>query len=197
MVSEAQYRKIIAVYPSQGVRRQLFRAPLYMWRLGLSALLPPTFALLTTRGRKSGLPRRTTVESNCIEGSYYIVSAWGAQADWFKNIQAHPEVTLQVPRKGAFGGVASRCTDEATYRLVFRHFGRSPAMRPYLEQLGINFDEESFVANRGHVHMVRIVPQPTLSLPPQTADLAWIWAVAAGVLLGMRLWRRLNRVRSV
>jgi deazaflavin-dependent oxidoreductase (nitroreductase family) len=195
-LSERQYQEMIAVYPRRGVRRWLFKAPIYAWRLGLSALLPPTFALLTTRGRKSGLPRRTPVESNYIQGNYYIVSGWGTQADWFKNIQAHPEVTLQIPRKGALGGLASHCTDEATLRLVFRHFQRSPAMQPYLAQLGIAFNEEAFVANRERVHIVKVTPQPTLSLPPQRADLAWLWAVVAGLVVLARLWRRTNRVRS-
>jgi deazaflavin-dependent oxidoreductase (nitroreductase family) len=195
-LSETQYQQIVAVYPKQGLRRELFKMPLYAWRLGLAALMPPHFALLTTRGRKTGLPRRTMVESNRIEGDYYIFSAWGGQADWIKNIEAHPEVTLQVPRLGALGGIATRCTDEATFRHIFRTFQRSPAMRPYLERMGIAFDEESFAASRERVYLVKITPQPMLPLPPQTADWAWLWAIAAGVLLLLRLRQSAKSVRN-
>jgi hypothetical protein len=136
------------------------------------------------------------VESTCVEGDYYIISAWGAQADWVKNIEVHPEVTLQVPRVGALGGTARRCTDEATFRRIFQAFQRSPAMRPYLERMGVAFDEESFTASRERVYMVKVVPQPILPLPPQTADWAWLWAAVAGILLLSRLRLRAKSVRN-
>jgi deazaflavin-dependent oxidoreductase (nitroreductase family) len=195
-LSEARYRDIIAVYPQQGGRRWLFKAPLYAWRLGLGALMPPTFVLLTTRGRKSGLPRRTMVESTLVDGNYYVISAWGERADWLKNIEADPNVTLQVPRVGAFGGKAARCTDEAHFRRVFQHFQRSPAMKPYLEQLGIPFTLEAFLENKDRIFLVIITPLADLPLPPQNADWAWVWAVVAALLALARLVGRPKVVRS-
>ena len=43
--------------------------------------------LLTTIGRKSGLPRITPLQYEEIDGAYYVASARGAQADWFRNIK--------------------------------------------------------------------------------------------------------------
>jgi deazaflavin-dependent oxidoreductase (nitroreductase family) len=52
--------------------------------------------LLTTIGRKSGLPRVTPLQYEEVGGDYCMASARGAQADWFKNILAHPQVHVQV-----------------------------------------------------------------------------------------------------
>ena len=52
--------------------------------------------LLTTTGRKSGLPRVTPLQFEQIDGSFYLGSARGAQADWFRNLQADPCVEVQV-----------------------------------------------------------------------------------------------------
>lgn len=66
--------------------------------------------LLTTTGRKSGLPRLTPLQFEQVDGDYYIASARGAQADWFKNILANPKVHVQV--KGQkFDALAEPVTD--------------------------------------------------------------------------------------
>jgi deazaflavin-dependent oxidoreductase (nitroreductase family) len=52
--------------------------------------------LLTTTGRKSGLPRVTPLQFERVEGVIYIASARGPEADWFKNIQASPQVHVQI-----------------------------------------------------------------------------------------------------
>jgi deazaflavin-dependent oxidoreductase (nitroreductase family) len=52
--------------------------------------------LLTTIGRKSGLPRVTPLQYEEVDGVYYVGSARGVQADWFRNIQADPSVQVQI-----------------------------------------------------------------------------------------------------
>jgi deazaflavin-dependent oxidoreductase (nitroreductase family) len=66
--------------------------------------------LLTTFGRKSGLPRVTPIQFEKIEGEYYVASARGKDADWFKNILANPNVCLQIG-KCEFEAVAEPVTD--------------------------------------------------------------------------------------
>jgi deazaflavin-dependent oxidoreductase (nitroreductase family) len=55
--------------------------------------------LLTTRGRKSGLPRTTPLQYEEDQGLYYVGSARGVQADWVRNILAYPEVNVQVKER--------------------------------------------------------------------------------------------------
>lgn len=66
--------------------------------------------LLTTTGRKSGLLRVTPLQFEAVEGDYYVASARGQAADWFKNIQANPNVQVQI-RERAFAAVAEPVTD--------------------------------------------------------------------------------------
>lgn len=66
--------------------------------------------LLTTIGRKSGLPRGTPLQYEEVDGDYYIASARGADADWFKNIVANPNVHVQI-RNREFDATAEPVTD--------------------------------------------------------------------------------------
>ena len=52
--------------------------------------------VLTTTGRKTGIPHTTPLQYECIDGAYYVGSARGQQADWFQNILADPHVEIQV-----------------------------------------------------------------------------------------------------
>ncbi len=66
--------------------------------------------LLTTTGRKSGLPRVTPLQYEEIEGVIYVGSARGAAADWFKNLQADPRVQVQIGER-RFAAEAEAVTD--------------------------------------------------------------------------------------
>lgn len=66
--------------------------------------------ILTTIGRKSGLPRQTPLQYEEVDGDYYIASARGSDADWFKNIVAKPNVHVQI-RDLEFDATAEAVTD--------------------------------------------------------------------------------------
>ncbi|MBN2502653.1 MAG: nitroreductase family deazaflavin-dependent oxidoreductase [Anaerolineales bacterium] len=52
--------------------------------------------VLTTTGRKTGNAHTTPLQFENIAGKYYVAAARGQQADWFQNILANPNVTIQV-----------------------------------------------------------------------------------------------------
>ena len=66
--------------------------------------------LLTTTGRKSRLPRVTPLQFEEESGVFYIASARGTQADWFRNILSDPNVEVQV-RGRRFRALAEPVTD--------------------------------------------------------------------------------------
>ncbi len=76
----------------------------------LAFLMGRFILLLTTRGRKSGLPRVTPLQYEKIDGDFYLGSARGVQADWVRNILACPEVELQV-KMTKMKGIAELVTD--------------------------------------------------------------------------------------
>lgn len=67
--------------------------------------------LLTTVGRKSGLPRVTPLQYERINDVFYIASARGADADWYKNLLACSQVEVQVQER-KFHALAEPITDQ-------------------------------------------------------------------------------------
>lgn len=65
----------------------------YHWRNGTTILL------LTTKGRSSGHDRTTPLIHREDRGRWVIVASKGGAPDhpgWFKNLEAHPDATIQV-----------------------------------------------------------------------------------------------------
>ncbi len=89
-------------YPHQGIWRKLARAPIWLYRWRLGWLLGKRFLLLEHRGRKSGRTYHTVVEvvhHDPSTDTYYVVSGFGKRADWFRNIQVHPDVFITVGQR--------------------------------------------------------------------------------------------------
>lgn len=94
--------KIKDVQPPRGLARLGWRAPIWFYRLGLGRLLGRRFVLLNHIGRKSGQPRQAVLEvvhHNKETGAYVVASGFGEKSDWYRNVMAHPEITIQVGRK--------------------------------------------------------------------------------------------------
>ncbi len=75
----------------------MFIAPLYklylLPLLGMGKLV----LVLTTRGRKSGKRRDTPIGYFRYKDTMHLISGWGTEANWYKNIRAYPDdVYVQV-----------------------------------------------------------------------------------------------------
>ncbi len=87
------------------------RFPLVFWRLmrllnwrmlsnyGPNSKAAGRVLVLTTLGRKSGKPRSTPLQYEEVEGVYYVTSARGVQADWYRNLVACPQADVQIGSK--------------------------------------------------------------------------------------------------
>lgn len=73
---------------------------------------PDFVLLLTTIGRKSGLPRVTPLQYEQVDGLFYVAAARGPHADWFRNIQANPAVEVRLKNR-QFRGRGEPVTDPA------------------------------------------------------------------------------------
>jgi deazaflavin-dependent oxidoreductase (nitroreductase family) len=81
-----------------------------LYALGLGPLVGRLVLLLTTTGRKSGLPRTTALQYEEVDGAIYLGSSKGTQADWFKNLVKNPCVSIRVKSR-QFSGKAEAVTD--------------------------------------------------------------------------------------
>ena len=85
-----------------GVSRFLFRLPVWMYRRGLGWMLDDRFLMIRHTGRKSGLPRQAVVEvvrHDADTDSYIVAVGFGKQTDWYQNLLANPDASIQVGRR--------------------------------------------------------------------------------------------------
>ena len=55
---------------------------------------PPLY--LTTRGQRSGRPHRIEIWFAAHDGRLYLLSGGRERADWVRNLQANPRVTVEL-----------------------------------------------------------------------------------------------------
>ena len=77
--------------------------PRVLYRLGLGPTYGRLVLLLTTTGRKSGLPHITPLQYEEVEGKIMVGAARGRQADWVQNIVANPEVNVRIKSRHCAG----------------------------------------------------------------------------------------------
>jgi deazaflavin-dependent oxidoreductase (nitroreductase family) len=77
---------------------------------GLGWLVGWLILLLRHTGRRSGRRYATPMQYERIGSDYYVGSARGCQADWFRNVRANPQVEIAVGRK-VFRALAETVTD--------------------------------------------------------------------------------------
>ena len=127
----------------RGLSRLLYRLPILFYRAGLGWLLGKRFLLLTHTGRISGLPRQAVLEVIRFDrgnDSYYVVSGFGEQADWFRNIQLTPEVEITVGRR-CMGAKAEILPQQDAERELLNYAHRYPlAARLFPRLLGYRVD---------------------------------------------------------
>jgi deazaflavin-dependent oxidoreductase (nitroreductase family) len=169
-------------YPT-GIARALVRLPLVLHRLGLGqlvALLP--LLIITTHGRKSGLPRHSVLEYRRHGTKHYVVSAWGRRTQWLQNLLAHPLVTIQKGRE-RFGARASLVEDSGeALRVLYLFRKKAPII--YDALLARLSDQETINARNlpdisGQFVIVRLEPAHGEPMPqPLPSDLAWVMRFA-------------------
>lgn len=89
---------------------QFMKLPRFLYKLGFHRFMGHFVLLLTTTGRKSGLKRVTPLQYEKIDNAYYIASARGSKADWYRNILANPNVEVRVKSR-QFHASAEPTTD--------------------------------------------------------------------------------------
>lgn len=91
---------------------RVLKLPRVWYALGLGPVVGGLILLLTTTGRKTGLPRVTPLQYEEQDGVIYVASARGREADWFRNSLANPRVEIRVKAR-RFHGQAEPITDPA------------------------------------------------------------------------------------
>jgi deazaflavin-dependent oxidoreductase (nitroreductase family) len=79
----------------------IFDVPSAMYRMGLGWILGRRVLAVTHRGRSSGTPYTTILEVAAFDRDTQesvVASAYGEEADWYRNIQVTPAIRVQTGR---------------------------------------------------------------------------------------------------
>ena len=160
------HRQQTSNYPPKGLMRLGFRLPVYLYRLKLGWLLGKRFVLINHVGRKTGMPRQAVVEvveRDKSTGSVTVVAGYGQQTQWYQNLRAHPDTTIQ---NGAdtFRVTSEFFTPEDGEEIIVRYLHRYGKLTGQLfSMLGYSWDGTEGgarqIANDG-LRFVRFVLQP-------------------------------------
>jgi deazaflavin-dependent oxidoreductase (nitroreductase family) len=163
-------------YPSGPLARALYRSPMLLWRMGWGPLFGWVIVIVTTFGRKSGLPRRVAVEFHAREGRKYTFSAWGEGAQWYRNIQANPHVTIQTS-DGTESVIARRVTSDDELNEALDVYENNPIMKRWAAMCGFTFTREAFLARKDQFYLITFDPTDEPTPPPLETDLVWVSAL--------------------
>jgi deazaflavin-dependent oxidoreductase (nitroreductase family) len=178
----------ILSYPS-GLVKWLYKTPILLYRLGLGFLVGRLFMIMITVGRKSGQPRRTAIEFHEYKGRRYVFSVWGKKADWYRNIEANPCITIQTWR-GAESVLARRIDSDVELTKTFDFAMSNPSMRMAMKSAGFGLTLDQFLAQKERFIFVTFDPTDHSTPEPLRSDLAWVW----GLLLAIAAVQKLRAV---
>ncbi|MDW8058598.1 MAG: nitroreductase family deazaflavin-dependent oxidoreductase [Thermomicrobium sp.] len=155
----------------RGILRVLFRLPVYLYRGPIARLLAwRCVILLTTIGRRTGLPRRTAVSAMRLDDRFVVFAGYaGIRADWYQNILANPEVLVRHGHR-CWRATARVVLDPSERRALMermatysRRCGPPRPLRPFLRALRI-FDYDGEIA----FALAHAEELPVIELTPHT-----------------------------
>ena len=125
-----------------------FKVPVWIHKMGFGGwerLIGAQWMLITTIGRKTGKRRETMVDvmdHDKTTDTYYIEAAYGARADWYKNIQSNPIFEAHVGRR-KFKARTGALTTEGAGEMLVRFYRQIPAYtRSVMAMAGMKFKDE-------------------------------------------------------
>ena len=143
----------------------MFRAPIWLYNIGLGELMGGRFLLLNHTGRKSGQPRQTVLEVVDFDpelGTYFVASGFGNKSDWYLNVLKTPDVAIQVGSK-TFPAKARALTAGESGQAMVDYAQRNPRAAKQLMRLcGYEVDgsdEDYFVMGRDIIPFVALSPR--------------------------------------
>ena len=132
-----------------------FKVPVMLHKIGLGGwerLLGAQWMLITHIGRKSGRRYYSMVDVmdyDKTSDTYYIEAAYGARADWYRNIQSSQVFEAKVGRR-KFKARAGALTTEGAGEMLVQFYRSKPAYtRSVMAMAGMKFKDEAELRELG------------------------------------------------
>ncbi|NNU26615.1 nitroreductase family deazaflavin-dependent oxidoreductase [Isoptericola sediminis] len=145
--------------------RWLVRAPIWLYRAGLGALLGDRLLMLQHRGRTTGEARFVVLEvvGRPSADRLVVASGLGPRPQWYRNIVVEPRVLVSVGRRRDVRAVAEPLDPDAGVARLEEYAAQHPAawaaLRPVVSEWA-----EPLGAARGEPDWRRVVPVVELRL---------------------------------
>jgi deazaflavin-dependent oxidoreductase (nitroreductase family) len=160
-----------------------------LFRLGLGIFIgnPMTgyIMVLKTTGWKTGKVRYVPVNYAIKDGCIYCMAGSGKKSHWYRNLQAHPNIEVIMPR-GPLAGEAEDATDSEDATYIFRQLLKNSGFAGFLA--GFNpyslSDAELHEKTRGYP-LIRIRPTGVGSGAADAGGWLWILSLVASAIV---LW---------
>lgn len=165
LMAKAEIFIMTRLVPTAGpgpVFKWLFKMPVFLEKVGLGWLNGSHVLILTTTGRKTGLPRRTPLEYRYEPESdtYIIMAGWGGRTDWYRNLSAHPRVHVKLKRR-QFDALAAPLNPEEVATLMEDAVKVNPdSLKIWSRWAGTPLDGtyQSLVRAATHFPSLRLIP---------------------------------------
>lgn len=142
--------------------RWLMRAPIWIYRARLGFIFGSRILMLEHIGRKSGARRSVVLEvvGHPTPDSYVVASAFGTRAQWFRNVQANPQVRVYVrshrPAAAAARVLSTAEADAVLAAYVARYPRAWNRLKPVIENtLGTAIAEQDTELPMIELHLTR------------------------------------------
>ena len=175
----------------------LHRAGLAAW---LGNPLTGWQCLVTTTGRRSGLPRHTPLGYLVADGAAWVMAGYGPSTLWYRNLLDDPRVELLLPGRPPMACHATEAGDPSDRARIIPALARSMALPGTMTGcFPPTATDERILDCVAWVPLVRITPtdgSPLAAGPDDPGGGAWAWrqVLAVGAtLLGARALRRCRR----
>lgn len=128
--------------------RWFVRAPIWLFRARLGVLFDHRLLMLEHLGRNTGQRRFVVLEivDHPAATRYVVVSGFGTRAQWFRNVEANPQVRVYLASHAPVPATARRLDAAGANAALGRYARAHPRtwakLRPVLEEtLGTSIDE--------------------------------------------------------
>ena len=146
--------------------RLSLKVPLLFYRGPLAARMARRLCVITTRGRRTGEPRDSGLNYALDGDTVFVMSGWGARADWYRNLVADPHVSVRIGGR-RWSAIARTVTDAslrqrgvALLRCAAETQGPPRALRPLFARLGVDYDAELAALDRTAADMPLVALTP-------------------------------------
>jgi deazaflavin-dependent oxidoreductase (nitroreductase family) len=175
--------------------KHLNRFMVFMFRLGLGQWLQfwprvtGQILVLVHKGRKTGLTRRTPLNFARVDGELYVLAGFGAVSDWYRNVKAGPQVEVWLPG-GWWTAEAEEASDHPERMRILRAVLVGSGFAAYAFGINPKLPDERLAEISAGYRLVHLRRTGERTGPGGPADLAWVWPLAATLLLFRRRRRR-------